>query len=416
MKLYKTTHNHFLFAFFVICLSWCTIYVVLDTFSLWSFWGVRNMMTRFPDLHILLSAIDGHHSGIDVMRENPLCIFEIPHVYSRAWFNLHFLGFSDSNRLLIGISILIAFAGCTAYLVQGHALKSLLFLCSSALLLAIERCNNDIFIFILLFFAGYLATRKGNLSIFACHLILIFATSLKYYPIAFSIIFVFRGNSLASNFKHIAFQITFFFTWILYIRGDLIVQSSNIPDPGFAWSFGIHSFISLVNKSLNTNTISSSILILFSSVAFIYLATKFYIKGRWQNATLPNNLQHLNFLAGGTSVLLFCYIVKTNFDYRMLFFIFCIPALLNIKVEDSKNLRNLICHPIFIFILFVVSSWFETISELVVMLTIPLGIQEFKPHALYGLRASEIIINHFSFMLLSAYTISAVCRQRLSMT
>ena len=90
MKLYKTTHNHFLFAFFVICLSWCTIYVVLDTFSLWSFWGVRNMMTRFPDLHILLSAIDGHHSGIGVMRENPLCIFEIPHVYSRAWFNLHF--------------------------------------------------------------------------------------------------------------------------------------------------------------------------------------------------------------------------------------------------------------------------------------------------------------------------------------
>ena len=70
-------------------------------------------------------------------------------------------------------------------------------------------------------------------------------------------------------------------------------------------------------------------------------------------------------------------------------FLFCIPALLNIKVEDSKNLRNLILPSSFLFfILFVVSSWFETIRELVVMLTIPLGIQEFKPHALYGLRAS----------------------------
>ena len=414
MKLFNAIRHQYFFIFLVVLISWTVIYLMLDCFALWSFWGVQEMIIRFPDLHVLLSAIDGHHAGIDVMKQNPLCIFKIPHVYSRAWFPLHFLGFSDSNRIFIGILAIISFAACSAWLIKDHLFKSLLFLCSSALLLAIERCNNDVFIFLLLFFAGILATRKGTWCLFACHIIILIATTLKYYPVAFSLIFLFRGKGFVRNFKHVALQTLFFLVWILFIKDDLILQNSIIPDPGYAWSFGINTFISLVNNILDVNSFVSIPLILLSSVGFVIFTSRTYLKSKLDPSIFSTSDSHVIFLIGGTMVLLFCYIVRTSFDHRMLFFIFCIPALLKVKLQGSEKTHSLMHHPFLIFLLFVASAWSEGMRQWLSMLIKSVSLQEFMPHTLFAVRASEIIINHVAFMLLLAFSISLICRHQLS--
>ena len=81
----------------------------------------------FPDLHVLLSAIDAHYQGINVFKENPLCYFKIPHVYSNAWFLFHYLGFSDQYRLFIGIITLIIFSIAVAWLSKKKLLLFVLF-------------------------------------------------------------------------------------------------------------------------------------------------------------------------------------------------------------------------------------------------------------------------------------------------
>lgn len=414
MKLFKPIRHQYLIAFLVVLISWSSIYLLLDYFALWSFWGVQEMIIRFPDLHVLLSAIDGHHAGIDVMKQNPLCVLKIPHVYSRAWFHLHYLGFSDANRIFIGILAILSFAASSAWLIKDHLLKSLLFLCSSALLLTIERCNNDLFIFLLLFFAGVLVTRKGTWCLFACHIIILIATTLKYYPVAFSLIFLFRGKGFVRNFKHVVVQTIFFLAWILYIKDDLILQESIIPDPGYAWSFGINPFISLVNNFLNINSIFSVPLIFLLSSVFIFLSTRIYLISSWDFSNLSTSCSHVIFLIGGTMVLLFCYIVRTNFDHRMLFFIFCIPALLKVKLQGSEKKHSLMYHPFLIFLLFVASSWFEGIRQWLNILLQSVNFNEFIPHTLFAVRASEIIINHVAFMLLLAFSISLICRHQLN--
>ena len=323
------------------------------------------------------------------------------------------MGFADSNRILIGISALIAFAASSAWLIKDHLCNSLLFLCSTALLLAIERCNNDLFIFLLLFLAGLLATRKGTQCLFACHIIIIVATALKYYPVAFSLIFLFREGGLIRNLRHIALQAIFFFAWILYIRDDLLFQKLIIPDPGYAWSFGINHFITITNLTLNTNSTFSIPLIFLLSIVFIFLTTRIYLKSSWNLSTNSISSTHLVFLTGGTTVLLFCYLIMTNFDYRMLFFIFCIPAILNVKLKDLKKKSSLMHHPFLIFMLFVASSWFEGIRQWLSILIKSVNLEQFIPHTLFALRASEIIINHIAFMLLLAFSINLICKYQL---
>ena len=116
----------------------------------------------FPDLHVLLSAIDAHFQGINVFKENPLCYFKIPHVYSNAWFLFHYFGFSDQYRLFIGIITLIIFSIAVAWLTKKKLLLFVLFLCSPAVLLAIERCNNDVILFLMLLLTAKLAFSKSN--------------------------------------------------------------------------------------------------------------------------------------------------------------------------------------------------------------------------------------------------------------
>lgn len=381
-------------------LIWVSLYCILDEFSLWSYWGVQRMEIIFPDLHVLLSAIDAHYQGINVFKENPLCYFKIPHVYSNAWFIFHYIGFSDEHRFFIGIVTLFIFSCAVAWLSKKKIFLFALFLCSPAVLLAVERCNNDVILFLMLLLTAKLTFCKNNKLLIIAHLILIFSTALKYYPVAFSIIFLLRNDDLKIKLSNLTLHVVFFFVWIFFSWENLQLQKHIIPDPGYAWSFGVSQMFTLSAHLTGSKVISFVFLLLFS-ILFIYYAFILFNKidsfcGK--NKSDPCFAKVL--FVGGTMVLVFCYLVRTSFDHRMIFLAFCFPFFTKLLSQRSNFLSKQYLFPLLLLLLLTLSAWQECFREWITICLRYLSHESILPHALFIVRTLEMGINHISFLTL----------------
>lgn len=354
----------------------------------------------FPDLHVLLSAIDAHFQGINVFKENPLCYFKIPHVYSNAWFLFHYLGFSDEHRFFIGIVTLIIFSSTAAWLSKKKLFLFSLFLCSPAVLLAVERCNNDIILFLMLLLTAKLTLSENNKLQIIAHLILIFCTALKYYPIAFCIIFLLRNDDLKIKLRNLTIHFVFFFVWIFCSWEILQLQKHIIPDPGYAWSFGISPMFTLL-AHLTGSKVISFVFLTSLSLLFIYFTFNFFNKIDFfcdDNKSIPCFDRVL--FVGGTMVLVFCYLVRTSFDHRMIYFAFCFPFFTTLLSKRSNFLSKHYFAPMLLFFLITISAWFECLRAWITISLRIFSLESILPHSLFIVRSLEISINHFSFMTL----------------
>ena len=389
------------------------VFLSLNYFSAWQVWGVQSYDILFPDLHVLLCSIDAHFAGYNAILENPFCEWNIPHVYSRLWFYFHYLEFSDSNRVFIGISILSIFIGATGTILSKNKIYGLFFILSPAFLLAIERCNNDLIIFILLLFPTFKIKDTKLLPTIASHLFLILVVSLKYYPIACVLIFFFRNEKLRLRLLHISIQCTFFILWIVHVKSDLILQKNIIPNPGYAWSFGFELLNSLTLNLLNINKQTSYILLGIVTLAYLYYSCLKMHSLQFLEKSLEIKSSYIDMYVIGSSILCFCYFVRTSFDHRMVYFIFCIPLLLAFHKKTTDKVPVLF-NPLILVISFIISSWHEFIREWGVFFLKKLQLIDHTPLFLFGLRSVEILMNHFIFTTLLAFLICLLLNTILS--
>ena len=312
----------------------------------------------------------------------------------------HYLGFSDQYRLFIGIITLIIFSIAVAWLSKKKLLLFVLFLCSPAVLLAIERCNNDVILFLLLLLTAKLAFSKSNkLPIFA-HLTLFFCTALKYYPVAFSIIFILRNDDLKTKLRNLTIHIVFFLCGFFCSWENLQVQKHIIPDPGYAWSFGISPIFTLFTH-LTGSKVISFVLLTFLSFIIIYSVFIFFKKIDFFCSDNTSNSCFAKVLfVGGTMVLVFCYLVRTSFDHRMIYFAFCFPFFTALLSKRSYNMSKHYWIPMLLFLLITISAWFECLLEWITIGLRYFSLESILPHGLFVVRTIEISINHFSFMTL----------------
>ena len=131
------------------------------------------------------------------------------------------------------------------------------FVLSPAILMAIERCNNDIIIFLLLLIAGKLSLSKNKSQLIISHLLLFIAIGLKYYPVAFASIYLCRHEKLSKTLFHLSIQIIFFIFWILFCWEDLLIQKFTIPEPVYAYCIGLFPIVNFFSNILNINYIFS---------------------------------------------------------------------------------------------------------------------------------------------------------------
>jgi hypothetical protein len=150
--------------------------------------GVHTFGPWFLDTFAVLAANDAAAGGLDVHAPNPLDPLQRPHSYSRWWLHLGQLGLTRADTSWMGATLVLAFLGVALARLRPREPREiawyLVVLCAPSTLLAIERANNDLVIFLLLapVVPCLLASRAG-VRMLPVGLIAV-AAGLKYYPAA----------------------------------------------------------------------------------------------------------------------------------------------------------------------------------------------------------------------------------------
>ena len=114
--------------------------------------GVNHYDGWFIDTFALLASNDALARGLDPYAPNPLDYFHRPHVYSHWWLHLRDLGLTRADTLWLGLGLvgtfLVAAMARLRPRTPGQVWWYAAVLCSSPVVLAVDRGNNDLVIFI----------------------------------------------------------------------------------------------------------------------------------------------------------------------------------------------------------------------------------------------------------------------------
>jgi hypothetical protein len=246
-----------------------------------------------------------------------------PKYYLPAFKLSHFLNFYNETYFLFFANlIIINFIVCIYKIInlKKNSFWVLLLFFSGSTLLGIERTNNDLIIFCLLYWAAIFPGIFGSIFI-------LIATYIEFWPMAAGIAYIRKRIKILLLFGLIIF--------ILYSYKYMISESSvQIVNDWF--SFGAKSTSITIERYFFTkiNHIYISIfLILLSLITLIKKLNLLNPKFKKQ----PNNLYERLFMMGSA---LYCglFITQSNYDYKLIFIIFCVPYVSLLKSKFYKYL------------------------------------------------------------------------------
>ncbi|MDB6128634.1 MAG: hypothetical protein JWM35_2530, partial [Verrucomicrobia bacterium] len=215
--------------------------VVAGFFAAFGFWprlfyfiGVNHYGAWFLDTFALLASNDAVTRGLDPYAPNPLDYFHRPHVYSHLWLHLRDLGLTRADVTWLGLSIVAAFLLAALARLRPRTWKQLLWyaaiFCSAPVLLAIERANNDLVIFVLL--APVVAcVRSRRQAMWLVGLLLVtVAALLKYYPAVAALVLFNIGDRRELRARVLVFTLVLGLAGLTVAR-DLAGYGAVAPKP-----------------------------------------------------------------------------------------------------------------------------------------------------------------------------------------
>ena len=303
----------------------------------------------FADWSVILSA-NLCKSKLDVFLSNPCDAFNRKHVYGEILLYLPLIKEFSKFYILIlptAINFIFIYVVVSLFNFKNYIeyLTMIPFIFSIPVLLAIERANIDIIIFL------FMVLIALNKKIIFNYINIVLITLSKFYPVCLAIIFLFERK-----YKKIFVNILFFSLIILFFLflqfEDLkkIFSFENQFSANYYLSFSLEGFVkhyndlNIIYNNENYNWIKHLYLfiiliapllvsIIFSSS---YIFKSFHIKSLFLNNNYENRLYILS-----TTIILVCYFVFENYLYREIFFLGLIPWILSKKkAQDGSNFIN----------------------------------------------------------------------------
>jgi len=237
--------------------------------------------------------------------------------------NFYYLIVPNLSIILFVISIFFIFA-------KYFSKNKFLIFCiifSPTSLLALERGNLDLHLFLIAFLISYNKFFYINLFLIS------FSFLLKYYPITF-FINLFTEKKKSKKFILILFILSLFSSilFIFYhykIFLDLLYNLDN-SKAGYHLIYSIKSIAKVLIYLFSLNYI---ILLLITYIFFIftiYKLIKFIYKTNLDKIVSIYSFEEKLFLIGANTSL-FAYLIFSNVYYREVFLILCIPFILKLK-------------------------------------------------------------------------------------
>jgi hypothetical protein len=294
----------------------------------WSTLFVPALDPPFADLRTVQGALLSLERGLDPLVSNPGDPWGRPMNYPRLWlFIAQWLSLKIEIYYLISVLFYVVGYLCIcAYLLNRfRSIWLLLAVLSGASLLSIERGNNDLVIFILLFFA---ATSKVFISV----VLITIATILKIYPF-FALI------SLIKRTKIFTVVSSILVLYLLSQYSDLIAMMKGNTS-SISLSYGAVSTSWYLQKNINLFSLISSQILSWLLTLGLLIPALLLDRYKLKSSFLREDYFSISFekklFLIGAVIYLGTFVISSNWDYRLIFLIFCIPCILNMTQRFFK--------------------------------------------------------------------------------
>lgn len=318
----KNAQIIFVFGWLVILIG----VLVIGWDSTWRILAVPTLTPEFADMRTVQGALFSLSDGLNPQVNNPGDPWDRPMNYPSLWISIaETASLQYEANYLVFVSVMVSlFLGCCYFLVKQFPSVTLLLMCfSGATLLAVERGNNDVLIFALLYVAALLPSIGYTLLIFV-------AILLKIFPIV-------AIPAYIRSFRDITVMVFISLVAIAILLPEILEIRSGTPVSA-SLSYGSSSISAVAPRiadKLGINSVSISIPAVGVSVLLILLSFAIVVSPKLKERLLTTNAtlfeRHL-FLIGGC-VYIGTFILSSNWDYRLIFLIFCVPYIM--KLDDG---------------------------------------------------------------------------------
>jgi hypothetical protein len=281
--------------------------------------GISDYGRPYLDSYAVLAALDAVRAGADPYAANPLDALMRPHVYSDWWLALRWLGLTREHNFLLGTLWAAAFGAMVWLQARPARVRDALWtaalLVSPSVMLAVNRANNDLVIFLLLGGMALVATGLAWWRVSVAVAGLGLAAGLKYFPAPAALALLWirpvRRMPAVLLLGLLAAMLALAAVWPDIERGRFHI-ASGIYTMGaplwwrdFGWKDQASALPSLV-----------VIVLAAAGLALTRVTTGLTTRGRPQERMLA---------AVGAIVLLTCFLAGVNYAYRWIFVLW--PAL-----------------------------------------------------------------------------------------
>lgn len=286
----------------------------------WAFLRVPALCPPFADLRSVQAALRAIAKGFDPRLINPDDPWSRPMNYPIIWVKIaRVFGLaSETNYLLFVSSFVIAYLICVYDLLRKFpSIWLLAAIFSGSSLLAIERGNSDLLVFVLL----YLSSMVPVLWMSAAMIML--GTILKIYP-------VFAAISLLRNRIVFGGLLLTAVVYFLFDFDDLLKVRSATPIS--AWlSYGIPTIAARYPTRIVSPILLGALLLMFVG------ALSFSKLFRDNSAADGAPKEAVRLFLAGSGVYVATFLLSSNWDYRLICIMLCIPYLLHLRSKWLKN-------------------------------------------------------------------------------
>lgn len=311
----------------IFLLGWLSIFVSIlfigwsDT---WSMLVIPTMTPEFADMRTVQGALLSLSEGFDPQLNNPGDPWNRTMNYPSIWISIsEILNLQNELNFMVFVSLMVMlFLVCCYHLVRQNPSLILILLCfSGSTLLAVERGNNDIFIFSILYIAAISGSTFHVIAMF-------FAVLLKIFPIL-------AIPAFMQSFKKLGIMIAVSIVALLILLPEMQNITSGTPTSA-GLSYGSASITAAFQQfDLIVPAIYISILILFFSLIFAQIKI---IKQRIVAIDVTYREKQMFLI--GSCIYIGTFILSSNWDYRLIFLFLCVPYIT--KIND-RLLRYTLC-------------------------------------------------------------------------
>lgn len=301
--------------------------------------GVNHLGVWFIDLHAILASCDAVAAGLDPYAYNPLDHFGRVHCYPHWWLLLGSWGVTRADTqwlgfLLVAVFFVSAVAALRPRLI-GELFWMLAVLCSPPVLLALERANIDLVVFVLLApVVPCLMSGRPLVRLMAVPLI-VAATMFKVYPLVAAVVLLGAGSGREMR-RLIGVGIVLLAVALPDMVGDFQRYARHLPEPEGLMTMGARNLFTSFGLPAGAARWWGAL----GGAAIIVFFWRIKPLAGWQTTQADRH----RWLGGilGAALLTGCFFAGTSYSYRWVFALWLVPLLWQLPREATvpPNVRR----------------------------------------------------------------------------